>query len=204
MDLESHWEGIYESKSSPETSWFQPHLQTSLDWISDAVPDRSASIIDVGGGESTLADDLLARGYRDLTVLDLAEAAIQKSQERLGPAAEQIKWLVGDVTRVSLPSRNYDVWHDHAVFHFFSDSKQRFAYVNQLATSLRIEGHLVISTFGPEGPERCSGLLTQHYDAELLHQELGSDFRLVRSALVEHQTPFGTTQQFLYCHFILG
>jgi ubiquinone/menaquinone biosynthesis C-methylase UbiE len=185
-------------------SWFQPHLQTSLDWISHAVSDRSASIIDVGGGESTLADDLLARGYRALTVLDFAEAAIQKSQERLGPAAERINWLVGDVTRVSLPSRSYDVWHDRAVFHFFTESKQRFTYVSRLASSLKIGGHLVISSFGPEGPERCSGLPIQRYDAEMLQKELGCDFRMVKSSLVEHQTPFGAAQQFLYCHFTFG
>ncbi len=204
MDLRSHWEGIYESSSPRETSWFQPHLQTSLDWISDAVPDRSASIIDVGGGESTLVDDLLARGYRHLTVLDLAEAAIKKSRERLGPAAEQINWFVGDVTRVSLPSRNYDLWHDRAGFHFFTEVKPRFAYVNQLRSSLKIGGHVVISTFGQGGPERCSGLPIQRYDAEMLHEEFGRDFRMVKSSLVEHQNPFGTTQQFLYCHFILG
>jgi ubiquinone/menaquinone biosynthesis C-methylase UbiE len=204
MDLQSHWEGIYESKSPPETSWFQPHLQMSLDWISHAVPDQSASIIDVGGGESTLVDDLLAKGYLTLTVLDLAEAALKKSQERLGPEAKRIHWLLGDVTRVSLPSRNYDVWHDHAVFHFFTESKQRFAYVNRLASSLKIGGHLIISTFGPEGPERCSGLPIQRYDAEMLQKEFGCDFRIVKSSLVEHQTPFGIAQQFLYCHFTLG
>jgi 2-polyprenyl-3-methyl-5-hydroxy-6-metoxy-1,4-benzoquinol methylase len=204
MTLQSHWERIYQTKSPVETSWFQPHLQTSLDWISEAAPDRFASIIDVGGGESTLADDLLARRYCFLTVLDIAEAAIRKSQERLGSAAKNIDWLVGDVIEVALPPRAYDVWHDRAVFHFLTEPDQRLAYVRQLSSSLKIGGHVVIATFGPEGPERCSGLVTRRYNAGSLQRELGQDFRLMRSSVVEHQTPFGTAQQFLYCHFTLG
>ena len=203
MATQDHWQRIYQTKSPQETSWYQPHLQTSLDWISEAVPDRSASIIDVGGGEATLVDDLLARQYRSLTVVDVAEAAIRKSQNRLGPAAKSIHWIVGNLTEVSLPPRAYDLWHDRAVFHFFTESEQRMAYVRQLASSLKIGGHALIATFGPQGPEKCSGLVTRRYDAESLLRELGQDFRLVRDAVVEHQTPFGTTQQFLYCHLRL-
>jgi 2-polyprenyl-3-methyl-5-hydroxy-6-metoxy-1,4-benzoquinol methylase len=204
MTLQSHWERIYQTKSPVETSWFQPHLQTSLDWISEAAPDRSASIIDVGGGESTLADDLLARQYCFLSILDIAETAIRKSQDRLGAAAKNIKWLAGDVTEVALRPRTYDVWHDRAVFHFLTEPDQRLAYVRQLSSSLKIGGHVVIATFGPQGPERCSGLVAKRYNAESLQNELGRDFRLVRSSVVKHQTPFGTAQQFLYCHFTLG
>ena len=203
MEPQSHWERIYQTKSPLETSWFEPHLKTSIDWIEAACPDRSASIIDVGGGESTLADDLLARQFRALTVLDIAAAAIGKSRDRLGPGARSIHWLVGDVTDVSLPPRAYDVWHDRAVFHFFTDPERRSAYVRQVRSALKIGGHLVLATFGPQGPEKCSGLPTQRYDAESLHRELGRDFHMVRSSVVEHVTPFGTTQQFLYCHFIL-
>ena len=112
MGMQSHWERIYQTKSPEQTSWYQPHLQTSLDWITDAVPDRSAAIIDVGGGQSTLVDDLLTLQYLALTVLDVSEAAIGNSQHRLGPAAKNIRWLTGDVTKVSLPPRAYDVWHD--------------------------------------------------------------------------------------------
>ncbi|HEV2484842.1 MAG TPA: class I SAM-dependent methyltransferase [Terracidiphilus sp.] len=204
MTLQDHWERIYQTKSPVETSWFQPHLQTSLDWISEAAPDRSASIIDVGGGESTLADDLLTRQYCFLTVLDIAEAAIRKSQDRLGAAAKNINWLAGNVTGVALRQRAYDVWHDRAVFHFLTEPDRRMAYVRQLSSSLKIGGHVVIATFGPQGPEKCSGLVTRRYNAESLQLELGQDFRLVRSEVVEHQTPFGTAQQFLYCHFTLG
>src|ERR1039457_659516 len=203
MTLQDHWEHIYQTKHPVETSWFEPHLQTSLDWISEAAPDQSASIIDVGGGESTLADDLLTMHYRSLTVLDIAEAAITKSRNRLGAAAERINWLVGNVIEVALPPRAYDVWHDRAVFHFLIEPDQRLAYVRQLSSSLKIGGDGVIATFGPQGPEKCSGLVTMRYNAESLQRELGQDFRLVRSSVVEHHTPFGTAQQFLYCQFTL-
>jgi 2-polyprenyl-3-methyl-5-hydroxy-6-metoxy-1,4-benzoquinol methylase len=204
MSTQDHWERIYQTKSPQETSWFGPHLQTSLDWVVEAVPDRSASIIDVGDGESTLADDLLGLQYLSLTVLDVADAAINKSRQRLGARASNINWLVGNVLEVSLPPRAYDLWHDRAVFHFLTEPDQRLAYVRQLASSLKIGGHVVIATFGPQGPEKCSGLDTRRYDAESLQHELGRDFSLVKSSVVQHQTPFGTTQQFLYCHFIHG
>jgi 2-polyprenyl-3-methyl-5-hydroxy-6-metoxy-1,4-benzoquinol methylase len=203
MTLQDHWQHIYQTKSPVETSWFEPRLQTSLDWISEAAPDRSASIIDVGGGESTLSDDLLAMHYRSLTVLDIAEAAITKSRNRLGAAAEKINWLVGNVIEVALPPRAYDVWHDRAVFHFLTEPDRRSAYVRQLSSSLKTGGHVVIATFGPQGPEKCSGLVTMRYNADSLQRELGQDFRLVRSSVVEHHTPFGTAQQFLYCQFTL-
>jgi 2-polyprenyl-3-methyl-5-hydroxy-6-metoxy-1,4-benzoquinol methylase len=203
MTLQDHWEHIYQTKAPVETSWFEPHLQTSLHWISEAAPDRSASIIDVGGGESTLSDDLLAMHYRSLTVLDIAEAAITKSRNRLGAAAEKINWLVGNVIEVALPPRAYDVWHDRAVFHFLTEPDRRSAYVRQLSSSLKTGGHVVIATFGPQGPEKCSGLVTMRYNADSLQRELGQDFRLVRSSVVEHHTPFGTAQQFLYCQFTL-
>jgi 2-polyprenyl-3-methyl-5-hydroxy-6-metoxy-1,4-benzoquinol methylase len=201
MDLRAHWERIYGTNSPEETSWYQPHLLTSLNWIADTARDPSASIIDVGGGESTLVDDLLVRGYHVLTVLDVAGAAIKKSQERLGPAAQSVNWVVGDGTTVTLPVRAYDVWHDRAVFHFLTEPEQRVAYVRQLVSALKAGGQVVIATFGPQGPQKCSGLDTKRYDAESLHHELGPEFRMVRSSVVAHQTPFGTTQQFLYCHF---
>ena len=203
MTLQDHWEHIYQTKAPVETSWFEPHLQTSLHWISEAAPDRSASIIDVGGGESTLSDDLLAMHYRSLTVLDIAKAAITKSRNLLGAAAEKINWLVGNVIEVALPPRAYDVWHDRAVFHFLTEPDRRSAYVRQLSSSLKTGGHVVIATFGPQGPEKCSGLVTMRYNADSLQRELGQDFRLVRSSVVEHHTPFGTAQQFLYCQFTL-
>jgi 2-polyprenyl-3-methyl-5-hydroxy-6-metoxy-1,4-benzoquinol methylase len=204
MGMQSHWERVYQTKSPQQRSWYQPHSQPSLEWIKEAVPQKSASIIDVGGGESTLVDDLLVLQYRALTVLDIAEAAIKNSQSRLGPAAKSVHWLAGDVTKITLLPHAYDVWHDRAVFHFLTQPEQRSAYVRRISSSLKIGGHVVIATFGPQGPEACSGLLTRRYDPESLHHEFGPAFQLVKSSLVEHQTPFGTAQQFLYCHFILA
>lgn len=204
MGSQSHWEQVYTTKSANETSWYQPHLHTSLDWISAAVPDHSSSIIDIGGGESTLVDDLLALGYSNVTVLDIAEAPIKKSQIRLGDASKQINWLVADITQATLPTRSYDLWHDRAVFHFLIEPEQRRAYVHQLISALKPGGHAVIATFGPDGPQKCSGLPTKRYDAQSLQRELGPNFQLSRSALIEHHTPFGTTQEFLYCDFTLG
>lgn len=199
MSTQSHWDRIYQTKSPQETSWYEPHLQISLEWILEAAPDRSAAIIDVGGGESTLVDDLLAHGYRAPTVLDISEAALGKSQHRLGDAARNVTWIAGNVNEVALPAGAYELWHDRAVFHFFTETEQRATYARQLAGSLKDGGQVVIATFGPEGPQKCSGLATRRYGAELLRRELGPEFRIVRHAVVDHQTPFGTAQQFLYC-----
>lgn len=204
MDAARHWDEIYRAKTPVETSWYAPHLQTSFDWICEAAPDRSSPILDVGGGESTLVDDLLHLGYRNLTVLDLSPAALQKSQARVGDDAKFVHWLAGDVTEVSLSPQAFALWHDRAVFHFLIAPEQRAAYVLQLAASLKPRGSVILATFGPDGPERCSGLPVQRYSAQSLQQELGPEFQLERSATLDHQTPFGTTQQFLYCRFLFG
>lgn len=201
MDTRAHWEHLYGIKSPREMSWHEPHLRTSLDWISAAATSRSAAIIDVGGGDSTLVDDLQAAGYHALTVLDVSETAIKRSQERLGPAAQSVTWFVAEATTAVLPARAYDVWHDRAVFHFLTEPTQRAAYVHQLVSALKPGGQVIMSTFGPDGPQRCSGLDVMRYDAASLLRKMGPSFRLVRSSLVEHRTPFETAQQFLYCHF---
>lgn len=201
MTAHSHWEHIYQTKPPLETSWYAPRLQISLEWILQAAPDRSASIVDVGGGESTLVDDLIAEDYRALTVLDISPAALEKSQRRLGDAAQHVKWVAGDATEVALPSRFFDIWHDRALFHFFTEAQQRTAYVRKMSASLKDGGQLIIATFGPQGPQKCSGLPTQRYDSESLQRELGPHFRILRHMVVDHHTPFGTAQQFLYCQF---
>lgn len=204
MDSQEHWQRVFQTRSPQQTSWHQPHLHTSLDWITSAAPNRSASIIDIGSGESTLPDDLLALGYRNITVLDIAAAALSKSQTRLGPASTQIQWLVGDITQIALPDRGYDLWHDRAFFHFLIDPAHRRAYARQLTVTLKPGGHAIIAAFGPNGPEKCSGLPTARYDAHTLEHELGAEFRLTKSSLVDHCTPSGAKQQFLYCDFILS
>ena len=200
MDRQRHWEHIYQTKAPDQVSWYSPHLNASLDLIERAAVSRAAAIIDIGGGESTLADDLLTRGYRDITILDISHTAIDASKERLGKDAERVRWLVADITKVSLSPASFDVWHDRAVFHFLTASSEREAYVRQVAQALKPGGHVIIGTFGPEGPVRCSGLDVVRYDAGSLHDEFGKRFRLIESTRQLHQTPLGTTQEFLYCY----
>ena len=200
MDTQNHWEKVYREKAPDAVSWYRPHLETSLALVERAAGAYSASIIDVGGGESTLVDDLLARGYQNITVLDVSETAIEVTKKRLGPSAERVCWIVGDITKIRLALNTYDVWHDRAVFHFLLTPEQRAAYVQQVAAAVRPGGHVIVSTFGPEGPTKCSGLEVARYDAKSLHGEFGTRFRLVESSKELHQTPFGTTQQFLYCY----
>ncbi|MBZ5501684.1 MAG: class I SAM-dependent methyltransferase [Acidobacteriia bacterium] len=199
MDTKTHWEKIYSSKAPETLSWYRPHLETSLSLIERAAREKSASIIDVGGGESTLVDDLLARGYRNITILDISQVAIDTTKKRLGALAEQVHWLTADVTAAALEPCAYDVWHDRAVFHFLTAPEQRVAYVRQVARAVKPGGHVIVGAFGPEGPNRCSGLDVVRYDAESLHHEFGAHFRLVESLGELHHTPSGATQQFLYC-----
>ena len=200
MDAKAHWEKVYSTKAPDAVSWYRAHLETSLALIERAADAHSTSIIDVGGGESTLVDDLILRGYENLTILDVSSTAIELTKRRLGSAAERVHWLVGDITEIELEPNAYDLWHDRAVFHFLTAPELRLAYVRQVIHAVKPGGHVIISTFGPEGPTKCSGLEVIRYDAESLHGEFGGRFRLVESSEELHQTPFGTAQKFLYCY----
>ncbi len=200
MDAQTHWEKIYTEKAPDAVSWYRPHLEKSLELIEQVAADRSSSIIDVGVGESTLVDDLLTRGFENITVLDISQTAIDANRKRLGKPSERVQWLVGDITKIDLPRSAYDVWHDRAVFHFLATPGDRVAYVQQVSRAVKRGGHVIVSTFGPEGPTRCSGLEVVRYDADSLHREFGVQFRLLGSSKELHQTPFGTVQQFLYCY----
>lgn len=203
MDPQAHWDKIYRDNAPDHVSWYRPHLEASLALIEQAGAGPSAYIIDVGAGESTLVDDLLARSYSNLTVLDISHAAIAATKKRLGDAADQVRWLIGDITKAELQPAVYDVWHDRAVFHFLTSAADRSAYVRQAVRAVRRGGHVIVSAFGLEGPTRCSGLDVVRYDAESLHAEFGARFRLISSSRQLHETPMGTIQQFLYCHCIL-
>lgn len=196
-----HWERVYRTRPSTDVSWYRPHLDRSLAFIEAAAPDRGARILDVGGGASTLVDDLLARGYRHLSVLDLSDAALQTARDRLGAAAGGVAWLHDDARTVALAAESLDVWHDRAVFHFLTEAEDRAAYVRRAVHAVRPGGHLVIATFAPDGPERCSGLPVVRYDAAALAQAFGAAFRLEDQAADAHATPGGTVQSFLYCRF---
>lgn len=199
-DAKVHWDGVYGRVAHDAVSWYRPHLETSLRLIqSMAGPD--ASVIDVGGGHSTLVDDLIQHHYRNVTVLDVSEVALSRSRQRLGPAAERVIWLAGNILTASLPQSSYNVWHDRAVFHFLREARQRHDYVRQVEHALRPGGDLIMATFGPQGPMKCSGLEVCRYDAETLAEIFGDKFRLVESLIEMHQTPSGGQQQFLYCRF---
>lgn len=199
VDPKELWENIYHKLSPEQVSWYRPHLETSIELIGRVAAGRGASIIDVGGGESTLVDDLLAGGYENVTVLDISQTAIDASKKRLGAAAKRVRWIAADVTSAQFATGAYDVWHDRAVFHFLTAPEQRVAYVHQVARAVKPGGHVIVSTFGPEGPTKCSGLDVVRYDAENLHQQFGAHFRPVESREELHTTPAGKSQQFLYC-----
>jgi 2-polyprenyl-3-methyl-5-hydroxy-6-metoxy-1,4-benzoquinol methylase len=204
MGDRSHWENVYRTKLPHEVSWYRAHLDTSLALIDEAVPDRAVQIVDVGGGASTLVDDLVARSYRNLTVLDLSSAALEIAKARLGERARAIDWRCDDVTTALMPEHRYDLWHDRAVFHFLTHAEDRAAYVRQVRRSVKDGGHVVIATFGPDGPMKCSGLDVVRYGPGALQAELGPAFRIERQFTDLHETPAGKIQQFTYCCWRVG
>jgi ubiquinone/menaquinone biosynthesis C-methylase UbiE len=199
MNSEKHWESIYRTRPPTEVSWYQPEARVSLDLIRRVAPQPETPVLDVGGGASTLVDGLLGAGYRDITVLDLASTALTRAQDRLGDRARQIRWIVADVLSAPLPAASYAVWHDRAVFHFLTDPRDRARYVAQAKRVVRPGGHVIVASFGPEGPARCSGLEVVRYSPDGLHAEFGPAFRLLDSARENHLTPAGSTQAFVYC-----
>lgn len=197
----AHWENIYKTKSAGQVSWYCPHLERSLEFINKAGLSKGSAIIDIGGGASTLADDLLGLGFKDLTALDISGEALKVARERLGKKAQQVHWLEASVLDAALEPARYDLWHDRAVFHFLIDAGNRKKYVEQLKRSLKAGGHAVLATFSLKGPLKCSGLEIVRYGPESLAAELGKGFELIESLEEEHRTPFGTSQAFLYCLF---
>jgi SAM-dependent methyltransferase len=198
MQADSHWQDVYLNKPIDAVSWFQSSPGLSLQLIAEAGLAADDPLIDVGGGASVLVDALLRRGHTRISVLDLAPAALQAAQRRLGSDARRVDWIAGDITEVSLPSAHYALWHDRAVFHFLTEPAQRAAYCAQLRHALRPDGHLLIATFAEDGPTRCSGLPVQRYSAESLQAEFADAFTLRRAEREAHRTPSGAEQRFVY------
>lgn len=199
VNREKHWDRIYRTKAPTEVSWYQPEARLSLALIRRVATAFDAPILDVGGGASTLADGLLRAGYRDITVLDVAPAALARAKERLGHRAARVRWVVADALDAPVPPASCAVWHDRAVFHFLTDPRDRARYVAQAHRIVCPGGHIIVACFGPEGPQRCSGLEVVRYTPNGLHAEFGQDFRLLDSAREDHQTPGGSLQAFVYC-----
>lgn len=196
----SHWTGIYERKADNEVSWFQTSPKQSLDWILPGADPAATAIIDIGGGASRLADEMLDRGFADVTVLDIADSALAQSRKRLGERADRVRWVVADITAWS-PFRQYDVWHDRAVFHFLVAPSDRTAYLAALNQATKPGSRVMIATFNLDGPERCSGLPVQRYSPQTLSEVLDGDYSLIQSTTEEHHTPAGSTQRFQYSLF---
>ena len=200
MPSKDHWERVYSTKPADSVSWFQEHAEQSLRLIRGTGVPCSAAIIDVGGGASTLVDDLLANHYSAVTVLDLSAAALAEAQTRLGEVASRVQWLVGDITQIALPVHAFDVWHDRAVFHFLTRPEDRQAYVDTVLRAVKPGGHVIVATFAEDGPLECSGLPVMRYGPTELHAQFGAPFALVKHEREEHHTPFGTVQKFVYCY----
>jgi ubiquinone/menaquinone biosynthesis C-methylase UbiE len=200
MQSKDHWEKVYTTKPTDAVSWFQPHADLSLDIIRSTRMGCDAAIIDVGGGASTLVDDLVANGYTDLTVLDLSGAALNAARQRLGTQESKVRWIEADITKVDLPANRYDIWHDRAVFHFLTDPADRATYVQTVLRSVKPGGHVIVATFGEDGPLQCSGLPVMRYSADELHDQFGAAFQLLDHREEKHHTPSGAVQQFVYCY----
>lgn len=201
MQSREHWENVYTSIPENEVSWFQQHAQRSIKLIRKHKPEKASSIIDVGGGASTLVDDLLEYGYSKVSVLDLSQKALAKSRLRLGAMASKVNWITANITRATLPENEFDVWHDRAVFHFLTSKEERLAYVKQVQSAVKPASLVVVATFAEDGPESCSGLPVNRYSASALRTEFGELFVMLDHEHETHLTPSGKEQRFVYCCF---
>jgi SAM-dependent methyltransferase len=200
---QAHWQNVYTKKGENEVSWFQENPAPSLELIAQVGATSASAIIDIGGGASRLVDKLVERGFKDITVLDLSEAALEAAKGRLGGRAAQVHWIVADAT-VWEPQKAYDIWHDRAAFHFLTEDRDRAAYVARLEGALKVGGYAVIASFALDGPERCSGLPVVRYDPVSLGQTLGRAFQLVDTRRHAHATPWGSNQSFQFSVFRRG
>ncbi len=197
-EYKQHWETVYQTKQANEVSWTQETPQTSLDFIRSLNLPKSASIIDIGGGDSKLVDFLLDEGYENLTVLDISATALERAKARLGERAEKVNWIVADITDFK-PDTSYDVWHDRAAFHFLTDNEQIEKYLNIVHAA--VTGFLLIGTFSEDGPKKCSGLEIKQYSGTSLENVFKRDFTKIACKTEDHITPFNTIQNFTFCSF---
>lgn len=200
MAQQQHWEKVYTGKSFTEVSWYQPTPQVSLDFLKELAVPTDAAIIDVGAGDSYFVDHLLLAGYTDITVLDISSVAIEKAKQRLGERASRVNWIVSDITEF-IPARKYDYWHDRAAFHFLTTGEEITSYLAVANNAMKEGGKMLIGTFSENGPEKCSGLPVKKYSETALTSTLKKWFKKIRCIHTDHQTPFNTIQQFIFCSF---
>lgn len=200
FNKQKHWENIYQTKELKEVSWYQPTPKTSLDFIKELNVPTTARIIDIGGGDSFLVDYLLELGYQDVSVLDISETAIEKAKQRLGRKAKNVKWIVTDITTFK-PTEKYDLWHDRAAFHFLTCEQDISIYLNTAQQSIKPNGFLIVGAFSEEGPKKCSGIDIRQYSETSMTQCFENLFTKIKCNVVDHKTPFDTTQNFIFCSF---
>lgn len=200
FNKQKHWENIYQTKELKEVSWYQPTPKTSLDFIKELNVPTTARIIDIGGGDSFLVDYLLELGYQDVSVLDISETAIEKAKQRLGRKAKNVKWIVTDITTFK-PTEKYDLWHDRAAFHFLTSEQDISIYLNTAQQSIKPNGFLIVGAFSEEGPKKCSGIDVRQYSETSMTQCFENLFTKIKCNVVDHKTPFDTTQNFIFCSF---
>jgi len=200
FDRKQHWDAIYQTKALKEVSWFQSTPQTSLDFLHEFKVPLDARIIDIGGGDSYLVDHLLSEGYLDITVLDISEASIERAKLRLGEQAEKVTWIVADAANFE-PDRKYDFWHDRAAFHFLTSEHEIACYLNTARSHLSETGIMVVGTFTENGPEKCSGITVKQYSETTMTSLFELFFKKIKCITVDHQTPFNTIQNFIFCSF---
>lgn len=201
FDRKKHWENIYQTKALNEVSWYQPNPSTSIELIEDPAIEKQAKIIDIGGGDSFLGDKLLEKGYTDITVLDISEAAITRAKKRLGNNAEKVKWIISDVSKFE-PLEQYDVWHDRAAFHFLTTTEDIDQYIRTINKGIKTGGKLIMGTFNESGPKKCSGIEIKQYSENSLSSIISNGFKKEECFLIDHTTPSGNIQNFLFCKFI--
>ena len=200
FDKKKHWENIYQTKKLNEVSWFQPKPETSLGFFQQFKVPTTAKIIDIGGGDSFLVDHLLEFGYQDLSVLDISSHAIERAKQRLGNKAEKVKWIVADASKFE-PTEQYDFWHDRAAFHFLTDEAEISNYLETAKRNITESGVMVIGTFSEQGPQKCSGIEIKQYSENSMTERLKQSFEKIECITVDHQTPFDTIQNFVFCSF---
>ena len=201
MERKAHWEQVYSTRMAEKLGWYRPRLDRSIDWIGKAGLEPHDPIIDIGGGASTLADDLIDAGFDSITVFDISMSALDSSKKRLGRQADLVMWLCADITGYTLPEQHFALWHDRGMFHFMTTADEQAVYRDALLHSLRPGGHAIIGTFAVSAPPKCSGLPVERYDAARLSDVLGEELELLEEVEELHVTPGGVEQMYLYCLF---
>lgn len=200
ISSKDHWENVYNTKAEDQVSWYQSYPIASMQIILSLNLPREAAVIDIGGGDSHLAEALLMEGFSNIHVLDISDNAIQRAKTRLSEKASGIQWIVSDVTALNI-SVQFDLWHDRAAFHFLTTEDKISSYVALAESKIKKNGYLVIGTFSESGPSKCSGLDIKQYSALTLNQRFSKSFDLIKCQNDQHTTPFNTVQDFVFCVF---